>query len=62
MASWSNKIKQSMNTIVAESGVTFDAGFFGQNVIVLSFEVADNLTEAKWYNVNQWNLRLPGLL
>jgi hypothetical protein len=62
MASWSDEIKQSMNTVVAESGVTFDAGLFSQNVVVLSFEVADNLTEAEWYNVNLWNLRLPELL
>jgi hypothetical protein len=46
MPSWSDEIKQSVDTVVAESGVTFDAGFFSQNVIVLSFEVADNLTEA----------------
>ena len=48
-----------MNTVVAESGVTFDARFFSQNVIVLSFEVADNLTEAEWYNINQWSLGSP---
>jgi hypothetical protein len=59
MASWSDEIKQSVNTVVAESGIAFDAGFFSQNVVVLSFEVADNLTEAVWYHVNQWSLRSP---
>jgi hypothetical protein len=46
MASWSDEIKQSMDTVIAESGVTFDTGFFSQDVVVLPFEIADNLTEA----------------
>ena len=69
MASWSDEIKQSVNTVVAESGVTFDARLFSQNIVVLSFEVADNLTEAEWDSVNHWNLgslnycnNLPGLI
>lgn len=35
-----------MNTIVAESWVTLNARLLRKNVIVLSLEIANNLTEA----------------
>ena len=46
MAGWSDEVEESMNTIVAESGVTLDTGLLCQNVIVLSLEVANNFTKA----------------
>jgi hypothetical protein len=59
MASWGDEIKQCVNTVIAESGVTFDAGLFSQDVVVLSFKVADNLTEAVQYGANEWCIMLP---
>jgi hypothetical protein len=35
-----------VNTVVPESGVTLDPGLLCKNIIVLAFEVADNLAEA----------------
>ena len=41
-----DKVKEGMDTVVPESRVTLDTRLFGQNIVVLVFEVADNLTEA----------------
>ena len=46
MASGSDKVEQSVNTIVAEAGVTLDTGLLCQNIVVLSLEIAYNFTEA----------------
>lgn len=35
-----------MDAVVAEARITLDARLFGQNVVVLSLEIADNLAEA----------------
>ena len=34
-----------MDPIVPDSRITLDTGFFGKNVIVLTFQVAHNLSE-----------------
>jgi len=62
VASWRDEIKQSVNTVVAESGVTFDAGLFSQNIVVLPFEVANNLTEAEWVKCQSLESRVIELL
>jgi hypothetical protein len=41
-----DEVEQDMNTVVAESGVTLDTGLFGENVVVLALEVADDFAEA----------------
>jgi len=41
-----DEVKQCMNTIVSESGITLNARFLCQDVIVLMFKVADDLREA----------------
>lgn len=46
MTGWGNKVEKSMDTIVAETGITLDTRLFCKNIIVLSLEVAYNLTEA----------------
>lgn len=38
-----------MDTVVTETRVTLDPGFFGQDVIVLAFKISENLLEAKEY-------------
>jgi len=46
MAGRCDKVEKSMDTVVAESGVTLDTGLFCQNIIVLSLKVANDLAEA----------------
>jgi len=46
MASWCNKVKQSVHPIVSKSGVTLDARFFGKNVVVLALQMTDDFGEA----------------
>lgn len=46
MAVGSNEVEQRMNTIIAEAGVTLDTGLLCENIVVLSFKIANNLTEA----------------
>ena len=46
MASWCDKVEESMDTVVPESWITLDAGLFRQNVIILTFQIAHNLAKA----------------
>ena len=46
MASRRDKVEEGMNTVVPEPGVTLDTRLLGQDVVVLSLEVANNLGEA----------------
>lgn len=46
MASRGDKVEKGVDAVVPEPRVTLDAGFFSQNIIVLSLQVADNLGEA----------------
>ena len=41
-----DKVEESVNTVISETRITLDAGFFGENVIILAFEVTNNLGEA----------------
>ena len=41
-----NEVEQAVNTVVSESGVTLDSGLLGNNVVVLSLNVFNNLAEA----------------
>lgn len=54
MASWRNEVQESMDTVVPEAGVTLDSRFFGENIIVLTVEVSDNLLEAGGGEYEQW--------
>lgn len=46
MAGRSDEVQQHMDAVVAESGVTLDSGLLGDNVVVLSFDVANQLCKA----------------
>lgn len=46
MASRSDEVEQGMNTIITESWITFNAGLFCKNVVVLPLEIADDFSEA----------------
>ena len=46
MTGWGDEVKKSMDTIVAETRITLDTGLLCENVVVLSFEVADDFTKA----------------
>ena len=41
-----NEVQQNVHTVVAESGVTLNTRFLCENVIVLTLEVADDLSKA----------------
>ena len=43
MTGRSDEVKHGVNTVVPEARVTLDTGLLGENIIVLSLEVADNL-------------------
>lgn len=45
MTSGGDEIEHHMNAVIPESRVTLDARLLGQNVIVLSLEIANNLCE-----------------
>jgi hypothetical protein len=45
MSSWSDKVKESMNTVITETWVTFNSRLLSENVIVLSLKITNNLTE-----------------
>jgi hypothetical protein len=40
-----DEVEKGMNTVVPETRVTLDTGLFGQDVVVLALEVADNFLE-----------------
>ena len=42
-----DKVEQSVDSVVTEARVTFNARFFGQNVVVLAFKVTNDFLEAK---------------
>jgi hypothetical protein len=45
MSSGSNKVEESVHTVIAESGVTLDTGLLSENIIVLTLEVSRDLAE-----------------
>ena len=49
MAGRGDKVEQGVHPIVAEARVTLDAGLLGKNIVVLTLEVARDLTETKKY-------------
>lgn len=49
VASGSDKVKKGVDTVVAEARITLDPGLLGQNIIVLSFQISENLLEAVDY-------------
>ncbi len=48
VASWCNEVEKGMYAIVAEARIALDPGFFGKNGIVLSFEIAHDLTKGRF--------------
>ena len=52
VTSGGDEVEQSVHPVVAEARVTLDTGLLGQDIIVLAFEVADNLLEAAENNQN----------
>lgn len=45
VASRGDKVKQGVDTVVAETRITLDPGLLRQNIIVLSFQISENLLE-----------------
>jgi hypothetical protein len=46
MAGRSNEVQKSVNTIVAEAGVTLDTRLLRKNIIILALKIANNFTKA----------------
>lgn len=46
MASRRDEVEHGVDTVVPETGVALDTGLLGENIIVLSLKVTDNLGEA----------------
>lgn len=46
MSSWRDEVEECMNTVVPETWVTLDAGLFGQDIVILTLEVAYNFLKA----------------
>lgn len=46
MASWGNKVEECMDTVVTETAVSLNPGFFRQNVIILLLKVSQDFLEA----------------
>jgi hypothetical protein len=45
MAGGGDKVKEGVDSVVPEPGVPFDSGFLGEDIVVLSFQVACYLRE-----------------
>lgn len=46
MTGGGDKVEEGVDTVVAETGVTLNPGLLRQNIIVLSFQISENLLEA----------------
>jgi len=42
-----DEVQQSMNTVISETGVTFDTRLFSKNIVVLTLKIANDLLEAE---------------
>lgn len=51
MAGWGDEVKEDVDTVVAESGVTLDAGLFCEDVVVLSLKVTNYFREAAFVSM-----------
>lgn len=67
MTGRSDEVEQGVDSVVSETRITLDSRFFGQNVVVLSLEIADDfakgrlvvdlISEARGINYGQRNPR-----
>jgi hypothetical protein len=46
MSSRRDEVEKGVDTVVPETGVTLDARFFGQDIIVLTLEIANYFLKA----------------
>jgi hypothetical protein len=46
VSSGGDEVEKGVDTVVSEAGVTLDARFFGQDVIILTLEVANYYLKA----------------
>ena len=47
MASRRNEVEQGVHPVVPEARVTLDTRLFGQDIIVLAFDIANDFLEAE---------------
>lgn len=48
-----DEVQQGMNPVVSETRVTFDPRFFSQDIVILTFQVTDNLLKAYMRDLSQ---------
>lgn len=50
-----DEIQKSVNSVVPESRITSNSGFFGQNIIILAFQITDYFLESiKWFILDMY--------
>jgi len=45
MAGWGNKVEKCMDTVIPEVRITLNAWLLHKDIIILTFQVANNLLE-----------------
>jgi hypothetical protein len=65
MASRSDKVEKGVDSVIPESWVSFDSRLFGENIVILSFQITSNfgktcliinlITESRCINHSQCN-------
>src|SRR5271156_1817219 len=48
MTSRGDKVEKSMDTIVSKTWVSFNSGFFSENIIILSLQVSSDFSETSF--------------
>jgi len=48
MTSRGDKVEKSMNSVVSETGVSLNSGFFSEDIIILSLQVSSNFSETSF--------------
>lgn len=69
MACRGDEVEHGMDSVIPEAGVTLDTRLLGQDIIILSLEVSDDLCKAVWYEVSNVDVKetkgclsLPGFV
>lgn len=47
MAGGCDEVEKGVNAVIAETRITLDAGLFGNDIVVLSLEVANDLAKRR---------------
>lgn len=45
VTSWGDEVEQAVDAVIPKPGVTLDTRLFGQNIVILAFEMSHDLLE-----------------